>query len=237
MASPEKKVVVLQSNYLPWKGYFDLIRRADLFVFYDDVQFTKNDWRNRNKIKTPRGAEWISIPCGQDLKRLINEVRITDSAWQKDHWNRISIHYSSTQYFPLYRSFFEDFYLNRIWDNLSTLNQHLIVAIARQFLGLTTHFQNSSEYEPQGVKMDRLLDVLKKARATEYISGASAKTYIAEEAFMKENIKLTWMDYSNYPEYRQQFPPFIHDVSVIDLLFNEGTDAIRYLNRASVTAK
>ena len=229
--SKEKKVVVLQSNYLPWKGYFDLIARADVFIFYDDVQFTKNDWRNRNRIKTPRGAEWISIPCGTDLKRLINEVTITRHDWQQDHWNRIKINYASAPYLNLYRDFFEDFYLNRVWNNLSELNQYLIVAISKQFLKLGTEFMDSSTFRPEGVKQDRLMDVLKKVGATEYISGPSAKSYISEESFEKEHMKLTWMDYSHYPVYPQQFPPFVHDVSVIDLLFNEGTAAIQYLTQ------
>jgi hypothetical protein len=229
--SDEKKVVVLQSNYLPWKGYFDLIARSDLFIFYDDVQFTKNDWRNRNKIKTPRGAEWISIPCGTDLKRLINEVTITRHDWQQDHWNRIQINYSEAPYFSLYKGFFEDFYLNHVWKNLSELNQYLIVEIAKQFLKLKNTFMNSTEFSPEGVRMARLLDVLKKAGATEYISGPSAKSYISEDMFEKEHIKLTWMDYDHYPEYRQQFPPFVHQVSIIDVLFNEGADSMRYISQ------
>ncbi|NOT73297.1 MAG: WbqC family protein [Cyclobacteriaceae bacterium] len=226
----KKKVVVLQSNYIPWKGYFDLIRRADEFVFYDDVQFTKNDWRNRNKIKTPRGTEWVSIPCGTDLKRLINEVTITKHDWQKDHWNRIKLNYSKAEHFNLYHDFFEDFYLNKTWTNLSELNQYLITSISKQFLNINTVFTNSVAYAPQGNRMDRLIDVLKKAGATEYISGPAAKDYIVEEDFSRANIQLTWMDYGNYPEYRQQFPPFVHNVSIIDLLFNEGPEAIRYLS-------
>ncbi len=225
----ERKVVVLQSNYLPWKGYFDLIRHADEFVFYDDVQFTKNDWRNRNKIMTPRGPEWISIPCGTNLKRLINEVTISDHDWQKDHWNRINIHYAKAEHFNLYKDFFEEFYLNRVWTNLSELNQYLITNISHKFLNLKAEFTNSVTYQPKGVRLDRLLDVLKKAGATEYISGPAAKDYISEEAFVNEKIKLTWMDYSRYPHYRQQFSTFAHDVSIIDLLFNEGPESIHYI--------
>jgi hypothetical protein len=227
--SAQKKVVVLQSNYLPWKGYFDLIQRADVFIFYDDVQFTKNDWRNRNKIKTPRGPEWISIPCGTDLKRTIKEVTITDRHWQEDHWNRICINYKQAPYFHFYKDFFHDFYLNRTWDNLSNLNRYLIEAIAHQFLGLTTRFEDSADYDPVGERVTRLIDLLKKAGATEYISGPSAKNYIPEDVFARESIQLTWMDYAAYPPYRQQFPPFIHDVSIIDLLFNEGPQSIHYI--------
>lgn len=223
------KVVVLQSNYLPWKGYFDLISKADLFIFYDDVQFTKNDWRNRNKIKTPRGAEWISIPCGTDLKRLINEVEIAKPDWQQDHWNRIKLNYSTAPFYKLYAGFLEAFYLGTTWTNLSKLNQYLIVSFARQYLGLKTEFMNSTEYKISGARQDRLIDLLKKSGATEYISGPAAKAYISVEAFDQAGIKLTWMDYANYPEYNQLFPPFDHAVSIIDVLFNTGPEAIRYI--------
>ncbi|MEJ0057449.1 MAG: WbqC family protein [Bacteroidota bacterium] len=229
MSIKEKKVVILQSNYLPWKGYFDLIRHADEFIFYDDVQFTTRDWRNRNKIKTPRGGEWISIPCGANVKRLISDVSPANSEWQRDHWNKICLSYSSTDFFYLYKDFFEDFYLKKTWTNLSELNQYLIISIARQFLNLTTRFSDSSVYQAVGTKTDRLVDVLKKAGATEYISGPAAKDYISEDIFGKEGIKLRWMDYGHYGEYRQKFPPFVHEVSIIDLLFNEGPNAIRYL--------
>ena len=231
----EKKVVVLQSNYLPWKGYFDLIKQADLFIFYDDVKFTKNDWRNRNKIKTASGVEWITIPCGQNFKCLINEVEPRGKEWQSDHWRRIESTYSNCEGFQLYKDFFEEFYLAKTWNNLSVLNQYLITSIASRFLGLKTEFRNSTEFNLQGVKSARLIDLLKKADATEYISGPSAREYISEVEFAQANINLRWMDYSNYPIYRQQFPPFEHQVSIIDLLFNEGAEAIHYLANQNST--
>jgi hypothetical protein len=232
----EKKVVVLQSNYLPWKGYFDLVSKADLFIFYDDVQFTKNDWRNRNKIKTPGGVEWISIPCGTDLKRLINQVEITKHDWQQDHWNRIKLNYSKAPFYKFCEEFFEKFYKASTWHNLSQLNQHLIISISRQYLGLKTEFTNSTEYGLAGTRQERLIDLLKKAGATEYISGPAAKDYISTDAFDQANIKLTWMDYSNYPEYNQLYPPFVHAVSIIDVLFNTGPDAIRYVTSREANA-
>ncbi|HQQ96405.1 MAG TPA: WbqC family protein [Cyclobacteriaceae bacterium] len=229
----DRTVVVLQSNYLPWKGYFDLMRRADLFIFYDDVQFTKNDWRNRNKIKTPTGAEWISIPCGTNLKRLIQDVRPTHADWQREHWRRITECYASTQHFSRYRPFFEDFYLGKTWTNLSELNQYLIRHIARDMLGIQTTFEQSSQYELNGVRQDRLLDLLLKTGATEYLSGPAARAYISEESFHTANIKLTWMKYGPYPEYPQPYPPFVHEVSIIDLLFCQGPEAVAYLGHLS----
>lgn len=224
------KVVVLQSNYLPWKGYFDLIRHADLFIFYDDVQYTKNDWRNRNKIKTSSGTEWITIPCGTDLKRLIREVTISDHGWQSSHWNRIQNAYKDSEFLSMYKSFFEDFYIHKTWTNLSSLNQYLIRHIAQDFLGLTTRFADSTSWNLRGARLERLIDLLQQAGATEYISGPSAKAYIDPAAMERAGISLTWMDYSQYRPYRQLFPPFVHEVSIIDLLFNEGPRAIDYIS-------
>lgn len=222
-------VVVLQSNYLPWKGYFDLVHDADLFVFYDDVQFTKSDWRNRNKIKSPRGTEWITVPVGVDVDRLIHEVEIKDSTWQGKHWRTIQQHYGKCPHFAQYRPFFEEVYLARKWTNLSELNQHLIRSISRDLLGLNTEFRDSREFQASGRKLDRLLDLLIRAGARRYISGPAAKDYIVPEQFEEAGIALVWKDYSGYPEYPQRFPPFEHGVSILDLLFNVGPNAPWYI--------
>src|SRR5690349_21530552 len=129
-----KKVVVLQSNYIPWKGYFDLIHDADCFVFYDDVQYTKNDWRNRNRIIMPGGPKWLTIPTGIDAHRLICEVELPDASWQGRHWETIRQSYRRAPYFKHYRPFFEEIYLGREWRTLSELNQHLIRQITRDLL-------------------------------------------------------------------------------------------------------
>ena len=121
-----KSVVILQSNYIPWKGYFDLIHDADLFIFYDDLQYTKNDWRNRNKIKTEQGLKWLTVPVGIDLNRLIYEVDIKDHTWQKKHWEIIKQSYSKCKYFSNYKSFFENIYLEQEWLNLSAMNQGIV---------------------------------------------------------------------------------------------------------------
>lgn len=229
MMEPVKTVVVLQSNYIPWKGYFDLIHDADLFIFYDDLQFTKNDWRNRNKIKTPKGSEWITIPVGIDACRLICEVEIKDSFWQAKHWKTIRQHYSKCPYFTRYQAFFEDVYLGRQWANLSVLNQHLIRAISSDFLGLATEFGDSREYSLSGQKFDRLLELVTQTGTERYVSGPAAKDYIDSSRFSAAGIELVWKDYSGYPEYPQRFPPFEHGVSILDLLFNVGPDAPWYI--------
>jgi hypothetical protein len=224
-----KTVVVLQSNYIPWKGYFDLIHDADLFIFHDDLQYTKNDWRNRNKLKTPRGVEWATIPVGTDAHRLICEVSIKDSTWQIKHWNLIKSYYGKCLHFARYQALFEEVYLGRKWTNLSELNQYLIRTIARDLLNLATEFRDSREYALSSQKMERLLEVVTRAGAQRYISGPAAKDYIDPSRFAEAEIELVWKDYSGYPEYPQRFAPFEHSVSILDLLFNVGPDAPWYI--------
>ncbi len=221
--------VILQSNYMPWKGYFDLIHDADVFVFYDDVQFTIRDWRTRNKIKTAQGLQWLSVPAGADRNRLICEVQLTDSSWQSKHWKTIEQNYRKCPYFEHYRPIFEALYLGRDWDNLSELNQTFIRRIASELLGITTHFIDSREFKAHGHKQERLLDILGKLGATRYISGPAAKDYIDPARFEEAGIELIWKDYSGYPEYPQRYPPFEHGVSILDLLFNVGSSAPWYI--------
>lgn len=226
----EKRVVILQSNYLPWKGFFDLIRQADLLIFYDDTQYTKNDWRNRNLIKTPRGRDWITIPCGpRHLHRRIDEVQPVHSRWQRSHWDQLYQNYRTAPHFSDYRPFFEDFYLRRTWTNLSELNQYLILNIAKEFLGIHTPSRRASEFGVDGAKEERLVGLLKKVGATSYLSGPTGRNFLRPGPFLEAGIRLEWIDYSSYRPYRQRFPPFIHEVSIVDLLFNEGNDAWQYL--------
>lgn len=224
-----KTVAVLQSNYIPWKGYFDLIHDADQFVFYDDLQYTKNDWRNRNKIKTPKGVEWITIPVGTDKHRLICEVEIKDASWQMKHWETIRHHYGKSPCFAHYKAFFTDVYLGRQWVNLSALNQYLIRTISSDLLNIQTEFLDSREYDLTGQKLERLLGMVIKTGAERYITGPAAKEYIDASRFATAGIELVWKDYSGYPEYPQRFPPFEHGVSILDLLFNVGPDAPWYI--------
>lgn len=224
-----KKVAVLQSNYLPWKGYFDIINEVDLFIFYDDVQYTKNDWRNRNKIKSSSGASWLTIPVGDRLDRLVCEVELKDHRWQKKHWKSIYQTYSKAEYFNEYRDFFEEFFLQTKWGSLSELNQYLIKEIAQRFLGITTEFADSRSFTLQGAKMERLLSLLRQVQADSYLSGPAAKSYLEQGCFAGTGIELRYKEYAGYPEYSQIFPPFLHQVSIIDLLFQLGLDTPEYI--------
>jgi hypothetical protein len=223
------KVGIIQSNYIPWKGYFDLIHDVDLFVFYDDVQFTKNDWRNRNKLKSPSGSCWISIPVGCNIKRLICDVAPCNVLWQKKHWKTICQLYGKSPYFGDYRAFLKHVYCGCKWNNLSQLNRYLIKYIAQECLGINTQFLDSSELPNEGKKQERLLKILVGVGANVYISGPAAKAYLEPEIFEDLDIELIWKDYSGYPEYPQFYPPFTHNVSILDLLFHTGPDAPYYI--------
>jgi hypothetical protein len=224
-----KKVAVIQSNYVPWKGYFDIIHDVDLFIFYDDVQYTKNDWRNRNKIKTAQGVRWLTIPVGPSEQRLICQVELNNNHWPKKQWATIRQSYSKAPYLRQYQDFFERVYTQDKWANLSELNQFLIKTIRSEFLGIETEFRDAREFGSDGKKADRLLDLLQKAGANLYVTGPSAKNYLDEAKFMEAGIKLVYKDYSGYPENPQLFPPFEHAVSILDVLFNCGPEAPYYI--------
>jgi hypothetical protein len=224
-----RRVAVLQSNYLPWKGYFDIIGQVDTFIFYDDVQYTTDDWRNRNRIKTPYGTQWLTIPVGSGGKRQICEIRIDATDWQEDHWRRIERSYRVAQYWSLYADRLRAFYLESRWTHLSELNHALIRFIAMDILGLSASFDDSRRFELTGNKTRRLVDLLLKAGATEYLSGPAAKAYIEPALFDEAGITLRYVSYDGYPEYPQLHGPFVHEVSVIDLLFNTGPAAREFL--------
>jgi hypothetical protein len=224
-----KTAVILQSNYLPWKGYFDLIHDADVFVFYDDVQYTKNDWRNRNRVKAPGGVEWITVPVGIDLNRRICDVEIPNAAWQKKHCRTLSQLYGKAPHFHEYRDFLEDVFIGRIWASLSELNQYLIKSIATRFLGIRTDFVDSRDFPSSNGTQERLIAILKSLGAARYVSGPAGKDYLDPGRFSRENIELVWKDYSGYPQYSQYHPPFEHAVTILDLLFHAGPDAPWYV--------
>lgn len=222
-------VAALQSNYIPWKGYFDIIHDVDLFVFYDDNQYTTRDWRNRNRVKTASGPIWLTVPVGADRSRLIHDVEIPDATWQAKHHATLVQLYGKTPHFKRYRGWLDHVYLEQRWTLLSALNHATVQTIARDFLGITTRFADSRTYAAQGQKMDKMLDLVRRTGASSYLSGPAAKDYIESERFEQAGIALRWKDYAGYPEYPQAHPPFEHGVTVLDLLFNTGPDAPWYI--------
>jgi hypothetical protein len=225
------RIAVSQSNYIPWKGYFDLINLVDLFVLFDDAQFTRRDWRNRNLIKTPSGLKWLTIPVETKGKFLqkISETRVSDADWSTRHWKTLVGHYSRAPHFADLRAGFETLYTGLDEPFLSRINHRFISEINR-ILGIRTPLRWSSEFDLTGANpSERILGICRQAGAGLYLSGPAAKGYLDEELFRRAGVAVEWMDYDGYPEYRQLHGPFQHGVSVLDLLFCEGPHAPRFM--------
>jgi hypothetical protein len=216
------RAVVLQSNYLPWKGYFDLIQNADVFVFYDEVQYTKNDWRNRNRICSKNGVHWLTIPIGHEaVKGTISEAGFASRAWQEQHFKSLYFSYRPAPFFSQIEPLLVDVYKRHEWRTLSDVNRYCIESMSRM-LGLATTFINSKELNLTGDRVHRLVSVLRQLGASEYLTGPSARSYLSgcEGLFEEAGVRLRFKSYVGYPEYRQLSEPFEHAVSVIDLLAN-----------------
>ena len=225
-----KKIAILQSNYIPWKGYFDLIASVDEFILYDDMQYTRRDWRNRNQIKSSQGVQWLTIPVQVKSKydQKIKNTVIDGSGWAKMHWKALEQNYKRAPHFDEVAQWVKPIYEAATDTHISSLNRKFITAICN-FLDIKTVITNSWDYNLVEGKTGRLADLCKKAGASEYISGPSAKNYIEESMFSDMRIKLTWMDYSGYPEYPQLWGEFSHGVTVLDLLFNCGKSAPQFM--------
>ena len=225
------KVAINQSNYISWKGYFDMIKSVDLFILYDDVQYTRRDWRNRNKIKTAHGLKWLTIPVNVKGKyfQKINETTISDKKWNLNHLKTIKGCYSKSQYFEDVIPLVEHLYATANYERISEINFHFITGIC-DYLGINTKIVFSSEYDlSEQRKNERLIDICKQAGAKEYISGPLAKDYIVKDKFDEAGIRLTWMSYDDYLEYPQLHGDFVHKVSILDVLFNCGKKTIDFI--------
>ncbi|MES2888866.1 MAG: WbqC family protein [Pseudomonadota bacterium] len=225
-----KKVAILQSNYIPWKGYFDLIASVDEFILYDDMQYTRRDWRNRNQIKTPQGLQWLTVPVKVKGKyhQKIRETEIDGTDWAQEHWKSLVQNYRRAPHFEAIAVWLEPLYLDLPDNHLSQLNRRLIEAICG-YLDISTTLRNSWEYELVEGKTERLASLCEQAQGQEYVSGPSAKDYIDEKVFEDLGIRVTWFEYAGYAEYPQLWGPFAHNVTILDLLFNCGKDAHRYM--------
>jgi hypothetical protein len=226
-----KTVGIVQSCYVPWKGYFDLVNSVDEFILYDDRQFTRRDWRNRNRIKTRDGSRWLTVPVHSRglYEQRIDETLISDSGWADVHWKTIVHSYAAAPYFAEYRDQIEEAYRAVAGERrLSLVNRRLLETFA-DILGIRTRLSWSTDYHVDGTKTDRLVALCEAAGATDYLSGPRAREYLEEEQFEQNGIRLTYFDYDDYPEYEQLYPPFEHTVSIVDLVLNTGPDAPRFL--------
>ena len=227
-----KKVAIIQSNYIPWLGYFDLIGYVDEFIFYDSMQYTKRDWRNRNLIKTPLGKQWLSVPVKSKGKYLqsINETKIDGDKWQSDHWNALKANYSRAPYYEEICLLMKPFY-SISYTNLSVLNKSIIEKICN-YLEIKTKISDSSSFKLNGNKSEKLLNICIQCDAKKYVSGPSAQKYLDLEIFSAKNIGVEWFNYNNYKEYPQLWGDFEFQTSILDLLFNCGPESKNYLYNA-----
>lgn len=222
------RVGIIQSNFIPWRGYFDFIDDVDVFIVYDDVQYTDRDWRNRNRLKTRRGLEWISVSVKQTSRdQLVQEIPIDWSVnWVTKHLNRITENYRDAPYFS---EIFDEFssLLEQRPPLLSDLNRSLLAWVMRR-LEITTPLVNSASLPGEGRKTERLLSLTKAIGGTSYLSGPSAASYLDFSAFEKAGIAVEFKTY-DYRPYSQLWGSFEGGVSVLDLLMNTGPDARRYI--------
>jgi hypothetical protein len=224
------KVLITQSNYIPWKGYFHSIKKVDKFVVFDDMQYTKRDWRNRNLIKTPQGLKWLTIPVivKGKFNQPINETKISDDKWNVKHLNILKENYKKAEHYKEVIDWIESLYIDCIYEYLTDINQYFIYRI-NEFLNINTEILNSKKFNLDEDRNYRLVNICKELNASEYYTGPAAKNYLDEALFSKNDIILNYFDYSVFKEYKQINGTFEHSVSIIDLIFNIGEDAYKYI--------
>lgn len=225
-----KTIAILQSNYIPWKGYFDMIASVDEFILYDDMQFTRRDWRNRNQIKSPQGIQWLTVPVQVKAKyeQKIKDTAIDGIGWAKMHWKSLEQNYKRAQHFEEVAQWVKPLYESASDTHISPLNRKFIVAVC-DYLDIKTVITNSWDYVLIDGQTERLADLCKQAGGTVYLSGPSARNYIDESVFSDMGIELTWMDYNGYPEYPQLWGSYLHGVTILDLLFNCGKKSRQFM--------
>jgi hypothetical protein len=239
-----KTICINQSNYIPWRGYFDLIRKSDEFIIGDSVQYTNKDWRNRNQIKTPSGLKWLTIPVAHSGRlftfQRIERTWIADPRWAAKHLAFFHHVYHKAPCFtevmdwlgPLYRELAGE-------GMLSIVNEHLLRKLA-DYLGLRTPIRRTSHYFPAEAlddldRTERIVLLCQSAGAERYLTGPAAKNYLDEASMKRAGIEVEWMDYGGYRPYPQLWGAFEPMVSIIDLIFNTGSDALRYVGRQTVS--
>jgi hypothetical protein len=240
MIAPEragrpKTLVVLQPGYLPWLGFFDQMRRADAFVYYDDVQFDKHGWRNRNRIKTPRGPHWLTVPVlhhGRG-RPLITETLIDNTSdWARKHVRTLRQYYARAPHLDAYLPEIESV-LRRRWTHLVDLDVE-VAGLMAGWLKLTPNVSRASRLGVGGGQSERLVNLCLHFGARRYLSGSSARAYLDAGLFERNGIEVVWQDFQ-HPVYPQQSDPFVPFLSAIDLLFNCGDDSARILASAHDT--
>lgn len=230
MAEKEKKIAIIQSNYIPWIGYFDVLSQVDEFILLDSVQYTNRDWRNRNRISTPNGPKWLTIPvCHTERSQTISSTKVVDGKWSSQHLSMIKMQYKKANYFEHYISELESWYGQaREFDCISDINLFFIKKIAC-ILGIATpvvfddFYLAGDEYTDA---TERLACIAERACADVYVSGPAARSYLESSYFEKKGIAVAWVTYPRYMKYQQVWPGFIDKMSIIDVLLCAGSEFI-----------
>ena len=221
-----KRVAISQSNYIPWKGYFDQISRVDEFIFLDSVQYTRRDWRNRNQLKGPNGLIWLTIPVHSkgNYTLSIDQIQISENHWRDRHLKTIFANYSRSKQFKRVFPIIEQAYADATSSFLSEVNRTLIRRFS-DYLGFDVDFKTCRNYDLVAGKNERILSICLQSQASCYLSGPAARSYLDVRLFESHGISVEFMDYDRYPEYIQNWGPFQGRVSIIDLLLNCGSDS------------
>ncbi|HTX02776.1 MAG TPA: WbqC family protein [Candidatus Acidoferrales bacterium] len=225
-----KSVGIIQSNYIPWKGYFDFIASVDEFVLLDEVQYTRRDWRNRNKIKTADGLRWLTIPVDVSGKytQSIDQTRIAEPGWAHEHLASLRHAYARAPRAKEQWGWIEGLYETAAALPLLTSVNELFIRAITERLGIATKISRSSEYAGTPGKNERLMAICRQAGATVYLSGPAASSYIDHALWNEQGITVEFKSYQGYPEYPQLHGPFEHGVTILDLFFNLGDEAAAY---------
>lgn len=220
-------VSIHQPQYLPWLGYFDKIDKSDIFVILDDVQYKKNEWQNRNKIRNKKGWQWITVPVRYSFGQKINEIKIDNERnWRQDHYKSLIINYNNAPYFQDHHSFFAKTY-NNSWEYLVDINIHFIDYLVNS-LRITTKLIRASQLKLKKQRTERLVNICKELGADTYLSGKGAAKYLDIDQFEKEKIKVVFQDFI-HPTYKQVYNDFQSHMSIVDLLFNYGSKSLNVL--------
>jgi hypothetical protein len=223
-------IAIHQPQYLPWLGYIDKIDRADIFVLLDTVQYKKNDWINRNKIKTAEGSQWLTVPVSYNHPETINNVKIDNkTGWGKKHLNALITNYSKADHFGEHLDFFKDLY-SKEWEYLVKLNIAIIYYLIKAF-DIRTEVVLSSDFELNEEPTERLIDICKQLKGDTYLAGSHGQHYMNTIRFSEENIEVLFQDFE-HPEYNQLFGDFLPNMSSIDLLFNHSSRGIEIIRKS-----
>ena len=229
MSTGSKRIVILQPSYLPWLGYFDQLYKSDVFVLYDDVQYDKHGWRNRNRIKTDTGSLWLTVPVlthGQGLPTNRDARIDTRQPWARKHLQALRVNYAKA---PAFGEVFDALepVLGRPWTHLLDLNRAVLETLCR-LLGLTRSILLSSELNIPGQKTERLIALCRALGAGRYLTGDAASDYLDETRFAANGIRVEYHHYRHpvYPQLHGEFVPYL---SVVDLLMNHGRESLGVL--------